>query len=372
MNDTIASLDTNTLILFLATIVALSLVLIVFLIMSNRGLNREVNAMAKAYLNMSKNSNDLIDSRLQENGARVDARLMDMNARISSMAVENERKLEYMRQSMEQVYKSVGEMQSLAEGVGDLKKVLSNVKTRGILGEVQLGAILEEILSKEQYEEDIATVPGSRERVEFAVKLPGEGERPVYLPIDSKFPGDRYAQLRDAYESGSREMVERCWKALETTIKQEAKDIHEKYVAPPYTTDFAIMFLPFEGLYSEVVNRGMVETLQREYKVNIAGPTTMAALLNSLQMGFRTLVIQKHSSEVWEVLGAVKTEFSTFGKTLEQTRLRLRQADEELDKLVGTRTRAIERKLRSVEALDGRESDEMLGLSEAFYSKDED
>jgi DNA recombination protein RmuC len=295
-----------------------------------------------------------------------------MNARISSMAVENERKLEYMRQSMEQVYRSVGEMQSLAEGVGDLKKVLSNVKTRGILGEVQLGAILEEILSKEQYEEDIATVPGSRERVEFAVKLPGEGERSVYLPIDSKFPGDRYAQLRDAYESGSREAVEKCWKVLETTLKQEAKDIHEKYVAPPYTTDFAIMFLPFEGLYSEVVNRGMVETLQREYKVNIAGPTTMAALLNSLQMGFRTLAIQKHSSEVWEVLGAVKTEFSTFGKSLEQTRLRLRQADEELDKLVGTRTRAIERKLRSVEALDGRESDELLGISEAFYSRDED
>ena len=372
MNETIASFDTNTLILFLATIVALSLVLIVVLIMSNRGLNREVNAMAKAYLDMSRNSNDLIDSRLQENGAKVDARLMDMNARISSMAVENERKLEFMRQSMEQVYRSVGEMQSLAEGVGDLKKVLSNVKTRGILGEVQLGAILEEILSKEQYEEDIATVPGSRDRVEFAVKLPGEGERAVYLPIDSKFPGDRYAQLRDAYESGNKEMVERCWKALETTLKQEAKDIRTKYVAPPYTTDFAIMFLPFEGLYSEVVNRGMVEVLQREYKVNIAGPTTMAALLNSLQMGFRTLAIQKHSSEVWEVLGAVKTEFSTFSKSLEQTRLRLRQADEELDKLVGARTRAIERKLRSVEALDGRDTDEVLGISEAFYGNDED
>ena len=372
MNETIAALDTNTLILFLATIVGLSLILIVVLIMSNRGLNREVNAMAKAYLNMSRNSNELIDSRLQENGAKVDARLMDMNARISSMAVENERKLEYMRQSMEQVYRSVGEMQSLAEGVGDLKKVLSNVKTRGILGEVQLGAILEEILSKEQYEEDIATVPGSRERVEFAVKLPGECERSVYLPIDSKFPGDRYAQLRDAYESGSREAVERCWKVLETTLKQEAKDIHEKYVAPPYTTDFAIMFLPFEGLYSEVVNRGMVETLQREYKVNIAGPTTMAALLNSLQMGFRTLAIQQHSDEVWQVLGAVKTEFANFETALDRTQMRLRQADEELDKLVGTRTRAIERKLRSVEALDGRESDELLGISEAFYSRDED
>ncbi|MBQ2161450.1 MAG: DNA recombination protein RmuC, partial [Firmicutes bacterium] len=386
-------------------------------IFSNRGLNREVNAMAKAYLNMSKESNSLIDARLNENGSRVDARLMDMNQRISSMAVENEQKLENIRQSMEkkigdltqdnnlqlekmretvdeklqktlderisksfmtvndrleQVYKGLGEMQTLAQGVGDLKKVLSNVKTRGILGEVQLGAILEQILSRDQYETDIATVPGSRERVEFAVKLPGEGERSVYLPIDSKFPGERYAQLRDAYETGNRELVEKSWKLLETVIKLEAKDIHEKYVAPPYTTDFAILFLPFEGLYSEVVNRGMLEILQRDYKVNIAGPTTMAALLNSLQMGFRTLAIQKHSSEVWEILGAVKTEFNTFGKVLSQTRNRLRQADEELDKLVGTRTRAIERKLRAVEALDSRDSDEVLGLSEAMYLDDEE
>ena len=372
MDNSIANLDTNTLVLLLACLVAVCVLLVIILIISNRGLNREINAMSRAYLDMSRNSNDLIDSRLQENGAKVDARLMDMNARISSMAVENERRLEYMRQSMEQVHKSVGEMQSLAEGVGDLKKVLSNVKTRGILGEVQLGAILEEILSPEQYEEDIATVPGSRERVEFAVKLPGEGERPVYLPIDSKFPGDRYGQLRDAYESGSKEPVDRAWKALETTLKQEAKDIREKYVAPPYTTDFAIMFLPFEGLYSEVVNRGMIETLQRDYKVNIAGPTTMAALLNSLQMGFRTLAIEKHSSEVWEVLGAVKTEFGTFGKTLEQTRLRLRQADEELDKLVGVRTRAIERKLRAVEALEDPDADDTPGIHEAFYFNDED
>jgi DNA recombination protein RmuC len=366
MNETIAALDTNTLILFLATIVGLSLILIVVLIMSNRGLNREVNAMAKAYLNMSRNSNDLIDSRLQENGAKVDARLMDMNARISSMAVENERKLEYMRQSMEQVYRSVGEMQSLAEGVGDLKKVLSNVKTRGILGEVQLGAILEEILSKEQYEEDIATVPGSRERVEFAVKLPGEGERSVYLPIDSKFPGDRYAQLRDAYESGSREAVEKCWKVLETTLKQEAKDIHEKYVAPPYTTDFAIMFLPFEGLYSEVVNRGMVETLQREYKVNIAGPTTMAALLSSLQMGVQTLAGQKHSSEVCQVLGAVKTEFDNFADSLDKARERVSQAGKELDYLMGTRSNVIRQKLKSVQSLSREDADRIFQNDREF------
>ena len=417
MDNVIANLDTNTLILLLAMAVILCLLCTIILIFSNRGLNREVNAMAKAYLNMSKESNSLIDARLNENGSRVDARLMDMNQRISSMAVENEQKLENIRQSMEkkigdltqdnnlqlekmretvdeklqktlderisksfmtvndrleQVYKGLGEMQTLAQGVGDLKKVLSNVKTRGILGEVQLGAILEQILSRDQYETDIATVPGSRERVEFAVKLPGEGERSVYLPIDSKFPGERYAQLRDAYETGNRELVEKSWKLLETVIKLEAKDIHEKYVAPPYTTDFAILFLPFEGLYSEVVNRGMLEILQRDYKVNIAGPTTMAALLNSLQMGFRTLAIKKHSSEVWEILGAVKTEFNTFGKVLSQTRNRLRQADEELDKLVGTRTRAIERKLRAVEALDSRDSDEVLGLSEAMYLDDEE
>ncbi len=417
MDNMITNLDTNTLILLLAALAALCLIGIVLLAMSNRGLNREVNAMAKAYLNMSREANSVIDSRLQENGSRVDSRLMDMNTRISSMAVENEQKLENIRQTMEkrmseltqdnriqlekmretvdeklqktledrisqsfmtvndrleQVYKGLGEMQTLAQGVGDLKKVLSNVKTRGILGEVQLGAILEQILSPEQYDTDVATIPGSRDRVEFAVRLPGEGERPVYLPIDSKFPGERYAQLRDAYESGNKELADKAWKVLEATIKLEAKDIRDKYIAPPYTTDFGILFLPFEGLYSEVVNRGMLEVLQRDYKINIAGPTTMAALLNSLQMGFRTLAIQKHSSEVWEVLGAVKTEFETFGKVLKQTRSRLRQADEELDKLVGTRTRAIQRKLRSVEALDGRESDEVLSLSEAMYFNDED
>ena len=417
MDELLANIDTNTLILLLMALTAVCVLCIVLLIMSNRGLNREVNAMSKAYLEMSKTANSLIDSRLQENGSRVDARLMDMNTRISSMAVENEQKLEYIRQSMEkrigdltadnslklermretvdeklqktlddrisqsfmtvndrleQVYKGLGEMQTLAQGVGDLKKVLSNVKTRGILGEVQLGAILEQILSKDQYEENIATVPGSSERVEFAIKLPGEGDRPVYLPIDSKFPGERYAQLRDAYDSGDKEQVNAAWKDLVTVLRLEAKDIHNKYVAPPYTTDFAILFLPFEGLYSEVVNHGMLEILQRDYKVNIAGPATMAALLNSLQMGFRTLAIQKHSSEVWEILGAVKTEFGTFSKVLDQTRNRLRQADEELDKLVGTRTRAIERKLRSVEALGPEESEDVLDMSEALYLADED
>ena len=255
-------------------------------------------------------------------------------------------------------------MQNLAAGVGDLKKVLSNVKTRGILGEVQLGAILEQILSPDQYETDVKTRPGTAERVEFAVKLPGDEDGVVWLPIDAKFPGDAYAKLVDAYDTGDKVLIDAAYKNLEKIIKSEAKDIRTKYVEPPYTTDFAIMFLPFEGLYAEVVRHGLIEVLQRDYKVNIAGPTTMAALLNSLQMGFRTLAIQKHSSEVWEVLGAVKTEFSNFGNVLEATRKRIKQADDELEKLIGTRTNAIIRKLRSVEALDNKEAGTVLELPE--------
>lgn len=258
-----------------------------------------------------------------------------------SFALVNER--------LEQVYKGLGEMQNLAVGVGDLKKVLSNVKTRGILGEIQLGTILEEILAPEQYETNIATKKGSRDVVEFAVKLPAKDDAFIYLPIDSKFPGDSYAALRDAYESGSKEAVDAAAKQLITTIKREAKDIRDKYIDPPNTTEFAIMFLPFEGLYSEVVNRGMVEVLQKDYKVNIAGPSTMAALLNSIQMGFKTLAVQKRSAEVWKVLGTVKKEFETFNSVLEATQKRITQANEELDKLVGVRTRKIQRSLSAVE-----------------------
>ncbi|MDO5124805.1 MAG: DNA recombination protein RmuC [Ruminococcus sp.] len=267
---------------------------------------------------------------------------------------------------LEEVYKGLGEMQNLATGVGDLKKVLSNVKTRGILGEIQLGAILQEILTPEQYDTEVPTVPNSSNRVEFAVKLPGnaDGEH-IYLPIDSKFPGDTYSALQDAYESGSAEAVKAAYKNLETIIKKCAKDINEKYIAPPHTTNFAIMFLPFEGLYAEVVNHGLVEILQKDYKVNIAGPSTMAAMLNSLQMGFRTLAIQKRSSEVWQVLGAVKTEFLTFEKVLDSARNRLRQADEEIDKLVGVRTRQINRKLRDVESLDSEMSVNLIGTDES-------
>lgn len=283
------------------------------------------------------------NKKLEEMRKTVDERLQQ------SLEEKMNRSFSLVNERLEQVYKGLGEMQSLAVGVGDLKKVLSNVKTRGILGEIQLSAILSEILSPEQYEENVATKKGSKNVVEFAVKLPSDDDKFIYLPIDSKFPGDTYAALRDAIDEGDKIKIDLAAKALITRIKSEAKDIHDKYIDPPYTTEFAIMFLPFEGLYSEAVNRGLVEILQRDYKVNIAGPSTMAALLNSLQMGFKTLAVQKRSAEVWEILGAVKQEFDKFGDVLEATQQRLDQANKELDKLVGVRTRQIQRKLKDVQ-----------------------
>lgn len=245
---------------------------------------------------------------------------------------------------MEQVYKSLGEMKTMARGMDDIKKVLSNVKNRGIMGELQLKAILDEILAPNQYLENVATKPSSTERVEFAIRLP-EG---VLLPVDSKFPAETYGKLLDAYDTGDKELISVALKNLITIIKKEAKDIRDKYIVPPYTTDFAVMFLPFEGLYGEVVNQGLVDVLQREYKVSIAGPTTFAALLSSLQMGFKTLAIQKRSTEVWHVLATVRNEFEKYTLTLEKTRERLRQADDELNKLVGVRARAINKQLSKV------------------------
>ncbi len=278
-----------------------------------------------------------------------------------------------VNERLEQVYKGLGEMQSLAAGVGDLKKVLSNVKTRGMLGEIQLGAILEEILAPEQYITNAVTKIGSTERVEYAVKLPTDDGSAVYLPIDSKFPADLYSNLQDAYESGAPEAIAASVLLLTQRIRQEAAKIRDKYIDPPNTTDFAIMFLPFEGLYAEVVNRGLVEDLQRSYRVNIAGPSTMAALLNSLQMGFRSFAIQKRSSEVWRVLGAVKTEFQKFGTVLASSRKRLQQVDDELEQLIGTRTRAIARNLRAVEQLDERGASLVFGaLPEADESESEE
>ena len=247
---------------------------------------------------------------------------------------------------LEQVYKGLGEMQSLAADVG----------------EIQLGAILEEILAPEQYDTNVATIPGSAQRVEYAIKMPGADGGSVWLPIDSKFPGDTYAHLQDAQASGDAQAVENARHALELVLRSEAKDIREKYVEPPYTTAFGILFLPFEGLYAEVVNAGLLEVLQRDYQVNVAGPSTMAALLNSLQMGFKTLAIQKRSGEVWQLLGAVKTEFDKFGQGLSKLQQRLRQTDEELDNLIGVRSRAISRKLRAVQTMDDASAAALLEL----------
>lgn len=265
---------------------------------------------------------------------------------------------------LEQVYKGLGEMQTLAAGVGDLKKILGNVKTRGILGEVQLSALLSEILAPEQYLENAVTVPGSSARVEFAVRMPGEEGHPVLMPVDSKFPADAYMALQDAYESADPARVKEAGAQLEARLKSFAKDIRDKYISPPDTTAFGVMFLPFEGLYAEAVNRGMVETLQREYGVSIAGPSTMAALLNALQMGFRSVALSKRSQEVWRLLGAVRTEFDRFAEVLASTQKRLQLAGDDLDKLVGARTRAISRKLREVERLDPDSAREALDSPE--------
>ena len=262
---------------------------------------------------------------------------------------------------LEQVYKGLGEMQNLANDVGSLKQVLSGVKTRGILGEVQLGAILKEMLAPAQYAENVATVPGSANRVEFAVRLPGQ-EGTVWLPIDAKFPGDTYAHLLDAQNNGDAAAVANARRALQVVLRQEAKDIHDKYIEVPHTTNFGILFLPVEGLYAEVVSTGISDALQREFQITVAGPSTMAALLNALQMGFRTLAIQQRSGEVWQVLGAVKTEFEKFGAGLQQMQRHLTQTGNDLEELIGTRSRAINRKLASVQQLEPTDAARLLEL----------
>ncbi|WP_411829226.1 DNA recombination protein RmuC [Pandoraea sputorum] len=266
---------------------------------------------------------------------------------------------------LEQVHRGLGEMQTLAAGVGDLKRVLTNVKTRGIWGEVQLQALLEQLLTPEQYAKNVATRPGSTERVEFAIALPGQSgdsNKPVWLPIDAKFPREDYERLLDAQERADPAAVEEASKALETRIRLEAKTIADKYLAPPHTTDFALLFLPTEGLYAEVLRRpGLSDLLQREYRVTVAGPTTLTALLNSLQMGFRTLAIERRSSEVWQVLGAVKTEFTKFGDVLARTKSQLETVTRSIDK-AEVRTRAMARQLKAVEALPGEQAVELLGV----------
>ncbi len=370
-----------------------------------KNISRDFQALREE---ISKNINDNfrtmndIQSRVQREAGEVqDKRLKELNDKFSELAVQNDLKLEQIRKTMEekisslqddnnkkieemrktvdeklqetlnerisqsfklvserleQVHSGLGEMQQLASGVGDLKKVLSNVKTRGVLGEIQLEAILEQILSPEQYEKNFKPNPESNVFVEFAVKLPGNDDSSVYLPIDAKFPGDSYHNLMDAYDSGDKALIDKARKNLVTTIKAEAKDVSSKYISPPYTTDFAIMFLPTEGLYAEIVQMGMIEFLLKEYKVNIAGPTTMAALLSSLQMGFKTLAIQKRSSEVWDVLSAVKTEFGRFQDALVKAQNKIRQADSDLETLVGTRTRVMQRKLKNISDISDEKS----------------
>ena len=276
---------------------------------------------------------------------------------------------------LEAVQKGLGEMQTLANGVGDLKKVLSNVKTRGVLGEIQLGNILEQIMAPEQYAANVKTKKGSNDHVEFAIKLPGKDDlgQEVYLPIDAKFPQEDYVRLQTAYDTADLIGIEAANKALANSIKKFAKDIRDKYIDPPNTTDFGIMFLPIEGLFAEVVRQPeLVAILQREFKIIVTGPTTLAAMLNSLQMGFKTLAIQKRSSEVWQILGAVKTEFTKFGGVLEKARKKISEADNELEKLVTTRTNQLMSKLRKVEELPTAESNQLLdGPLETFDDIDD-
>lgn len=301
------------------------------------------------------------EKRLDEMRLMVEEKLQKtLNERIGQS-------FELVRSQLENVQKGLGEMKNLAEDVGGLKKVLGNVKTRGTFGEIQLGALLEQMLSPEQYESNVKTRKNATEFVEFAIKLPGKegGKEPVYLPIDAKFPKDVYEQYVDAYEVGDVSLMETTSKQLEITLKRMAKDIHDKYIEPPYTTDFAILFLPFESIYAEVIRRtSLVETLQKDYKIIVTGPTTLGAILNSLQMGFRTLAIQKRTSEVWSVLGAVKTEFGKFGGMLEKVQKNLQSAGDQLEEVMGKRTRAIERKLRQVEALPAEESRKMISFNE--------
>lgn len=394
--------ETVLLIILSIAIVAMAVVLVIVLSKNkNNNIDDAIYDASKKLNQDTVNSVKLMSDMINQNQVNMAEnqkfQLQQMENRLKTFSMENEQKLENIRSTVEkkltymqednnkqlenirttvdeklqntlenklnksfetvskqlqQVYKGLGEMQNLAVGVGDLKKVLSNVKTRGILGEIQLSAILKEILSPEQYEENVATKKGSKNVVEFAIKLPADDDSFVYLPIDSKFPGDTYTKLVDAMNSGNKEEIEVCSKNLLRTIKSEAKDIHDKYISPPNTTEFAVMFLPFEGLYAEVVNRGMVEVLQREYKVNVAGPSTMGALLNSLQLGFKTLAVQKRSAEVWQILNDVKREFDTFADVLEKTQTKLNQANTELDKLVGVRTRKIQSQLSKVQKLE--------------------
>ena len=357
---------------------------------------RSINAVGETLLNEYQRDTLNQEQRFKtfalENAQRMEQIRRSVERQLADIREDNGKKLDEMRsivdeklqktledklsrsfalvsERLEQVYKGLGEMQTLASGVGDLSKVLSNVKTRGILGEIQLGAILGEMMAPEQYEVNAKVKQATNERVEFAIKLPAD-DGTVLLPIDSKFPADAYTNLMDAYEQGNADAVKAAQAVLKGRIKEFAADIAKKYINPPYTTEFAVMFLPTEGLYAEVLRLNLMEPIQREYRVSIAGPSTMAALLNSLQMGFKSVAIQKRSGEVWKVLGAVKTEFASFEKTLAKTRDRLRLADEELGRLIGARTHQINRSLERVTALPA--DDEVSQLVDKYAGADDE
>lgn len=349
----------------------------------NQSMQQLQDAMHKNMLTTGELQRQKFDAmtRQQENLIlSTEKRLDDMRLMVEEKLQKtlNERigqSFEIVRTQLENVQRGLGEMKSLAQDVGGLKKVLSNVKMRGTFGEVQLGALLEQMMSPEQYDANVKTKMSGTEFVEYAIKLPGKdnNNNTVYLPIDAKFPKDIYEQYYDAFETGDAALIESSGKQLETTIKKMAKDIHDKYIDPPYTTDFAILFLPFESIYAEIIRRtALVELLQREYKVVITGPTTLGAILNSLQMGFRTLAIQKRTSEVWTVLGAVKTEFGKFGGLLEKVQKNLQSAGDQLEEVMGKRTRAIERKLRQVQELPSEESQKILPLGDNDVSEEEE
>lgn len=364
----------------------------------NEGLNKnakenreELSASLKQFSEVfSKNVqdfNDLQKQKFEAMATKQDELVKSTELKLEKMRETVDEKLhktleERLGQSfkivsdrLEAVQKGLGEMQTLANGVGDLKKVLSNVKTRGVLGEIQLGNILEQIMAPEQYEANVKTKSGSNDHVEFAIKLPGKDDfgKEVYLPIDAKFPQEDYVRLQTAFDEGDVAGVDAANRALAQSIKKFAKDIRDKYIDPPHTTDFGIMFLPIEGLFAEVVRQPeLVALLQRDFKIIVTGPTTLAAMLNSLQMGFKTLAIQKRSSEVWQILGAVKTEFGKFGGVLEKAQKKISEANKELDTLVGTRTRLMLSKLKKVEELPSTESIELLDTSIDFDEEEQD
>ena len=340
---------------------------------------KQLHNQGKTSLEAVKDVRETIEKQLKEIREDNGKRLEEMRKTVDEKLQDTlEKRLgesfKQVSERLEQVHKGLGEMQSIASGVGDLKKVLTNVKTKGILGEYQLANIIEQLLPREQYEENVATRPGSSERVEFAIRMPGNSDDDVvWLPIDSKFPLNGYEELLNAREDGDLDAIASAEKALTVTLEKFAKDISEKYVEAPHTTDFGVMFLPIESLYAEVLRHpGVFETLQRKYRITVTGPTTMSALLNSLQMGFRTLAVTKRSSEVWKILEAVKTEFGKFSNQLERVDKQLSTAKKSLEDLRSTRTNVMQRRLKDVGTLDTRESESLLDISAASVEPEEE